>query len=50
MKSLGANWFIEGHIDFEYKKYILLSYLQDINSHFDNKPAYTQPGRPDFSL
>lgn len=40
MRQLGANWFIEGHIDFEYKKYILLSYLQDINSHFGNNRLY----------
>jgi hypothetical protein len=40
MRQLGANWFIEGHIDFEYKKYILLSYLQEINSHFGNKRLY----------
>ncbi|MET3501037.1 hypothetical protein ABIC45_002649 [Mucilaginibacter rubeus] len=40
MRQLGANWFIEGHIDFEYKKYILLSYLQEINSHFDNSRLY----------
>ena len=40
MKSLGANWFIEGSIDFEHKKYILLDYLQEINSHFDRSRLY----------
>ncbi|UOE49709.1 hypothetical protein MTO98_01315 [Mucilaginibacter sp. SMC90] len=40
MRQLGVNWFIEGHIDFEYKKYILLSYLQEINSHFNNGRLY----------
>src|SRR3982750_1995250 len=40
MKPLSVNWFIEGYIDFEYKKYILLSYLQEINSHFDNSRLY----------
>jgi hypothetical protein len=40
MRQLGANWFIEGHIDFEYKKYILLSYLQEINRHFGNSQLY----------
>lgn len=40
MKSLGINWFIEGRIDFEYKKYILLDYLQEINSHFDKSKLY----------
>jgi hypothetical protein len=40
MKSLGINWFIEGYIDFEHKKYILLDYLQEINSHFDRSRLY----------
>ncbi len=40
MKSLGANWFIEGSIDFEHKKYILLDYLQEINRHFDRSKLY----------
>ncbi|MDB5011464.1 MAG: hypothetical protein JWQ06_2253 [Mucilaginibacter sp.] len=40
MKSLGINWFIEGSIDFEYKKYILLAYLQEINQHFDKSRLY----------
>ncbi len=40
MKSLGINWFIEGSIDFEYKKYILLDYLQEINRHFDKSRLY----------
>lgn len=40
MKSLGINWFIEGSIDFEYKKYILLAYLQEITRHFDKSKLY----------
>lgn len=40
MKSLGINWFIEGTVDFEYKKYILLDYLQQIQRHFDNTRLY----------
>jgi len=40
LKSLGLNWFIEGSIDFEYKKYILLDYLQEINRHFDKSKLY----------
>lgn len=40
MKSLGVNWFIEGSIDFEHKKYILLDYLQEINRHFDRSKLY----------
>ncbi|MDP9080421.1 MAG: hypothetical protein M3O71_23610 [Bacteroidota bacterium] len=40
MKSLGINWFIEGSIDFEYKKYVLLDYLQEINRHFDKSKLY----------
>ena len=40
MKSLGLNWFIEGSIDFEHKKYILLDYLQEINRYFDRSKLY----------
>jgi len=40
MKSLGINWFIEGRIDFEFKKYILLDYLQEINRHFNKSQLY----------
>ncbi len=40
MKSLGINWFIEGSLDFEDKKYILLDYLQEINRHFDKSKLY----------
>jgi hypothetical protein len=40
MKSLGTNWFIEGSIDFEHKKYVLLAYLQEINRHFDRSRLY----------
>lgn len=40
MKSLGVNWFIEGSIDFEYKKYVLLDYLQEINRRFDKNNLY----------
>ena len=40
MKSLGINWFIDGCIDFEHKKYILLDYIQQINRHFDKNNLY----------
>src|ERR1700709_2407061 len=40
MKELSKNWFIEGTIDFEHKKYILLDYLQEINRHFDKIRLY----------
>ncbi|OKS89295.1 hypothetical protein [Mucilaginibacter polytrichastri] len=40
MKSLGINWFIDGSIDFEHKKYILLDYMQEINRHFDKSKLY----------
>src|SRR5277367_2387943 len=40
MKELSKNWFIEGSIDFEHKKYILLDYLQEINRHFDRSKLY----------
>ncbi|AFD08445.1 hypothetical protein [Solitalea canadensis] len=40
MKTLNDNWFTEGRIDFELKKYTLLSYLQDINLHFRKNKLY----------
>jgi benzoyl-CoA reductase/2-hydroxyglutaryl-CoA dehydratase subunit BcrC/BadD/HgdB len=40
MKTLSMNWFIEGAIDFEFKKYVLLDYLQEINRHFDRSQLY----------
>src|ERR1700750_522384 len=40
MKTLSANWFIEGYLDLEHKKYILLDYLQEINHHFDKSRLY----------
>ncbi len=40
MKELSQNWFIEGSIDFEYKKYVLMDYLQEINRHFDKSRLY----------
>jgi hypothetical protein len=40
LNSLGLNWFIEGSLDFEHKKYVLLNYLQEINRHFDKSKLY----------
>lgn len=40
MKSLSVNWFIEGSIDFEHKKYVLLAYLKEINQHFHSTKLY----------
>ena len=40
MNTLSSNWFIEGRVDFEHKKYIILSYLQNINHHFHANKLY----------
>lgn len=40
MNSLGLNWFVEGSLDFEHKKYVLLNYLQEINRYFDKTKLY----------
>lgn len=40
MKSLSETWFADGYIDFELKKYTLLAYLQEINSHFSRNELY----------
>ena len=40
MKELTENWYSEGLLDFEYKKYILLAYLKEINTSFKNQELY----------
>lgn len=40
MKTLDKNWLTEGLIDFEYKKYLVLAYLQDVKHHFSQKKLY----------
>ncbi len=40
MKALGLNWVTEGLIDFEYKKYVLLDFLQSISKDFDERKIY----------
>lgn len=42
MKQLSETWFAEGYIDFELKKYTLLSYLQQITRYFDENKLYPQ--------
>ena len=37
---LSANWITEKHIDFEYKKYLLLGYLQRVNENFTESKLY----------
>jgi hypothetical protein len=40
MGELKENWLTEGLIDFEYKKYILLSYLTKVKSAFNKNELY----------
>lgn len=40
MKKLALNWLTEGQLDFEYKKYILLAYLQEIGKKFKDQKLY----------
>lgn len=40
MEQLSINWFVEGRIDFEIKKYTLLSYLTHINHQFNKNKLY----------
>src|SRR3978361_1471014 len=42
IKSLSENWFAEGYIDFELKKYTLLAYLQHVNTFFNQNMLYPQ--------
>lgn len=40
MKNLDENWIFNKTIDFEYKQYILLAYLQQVNRSFNNMELY----------
>lgn len=40
MKKLDANWLTQDLIDFEYKKYILLAYLQEVKNSFKQVELY----------
>jgi len=40
MTTLSNNWFCDGNADFEYKKYVLLGYLQYVNRHFKDSMLY----------
>lgn len=40
MKQLDNNWLSEGLIDFEYKKYVFLSYLTYVQKQFSDKKLY----------
>ena len=40
MIELKQDWLTDGHIDFEYKKYLLLAYLQQAENEFDAKRLY----------
>jgi len=40
MVKLNHDWLTEGLIDFEYKKYILLSYIKDVRKNFDRTCLY----------
>ncbi len=39
-KKLNDNWITEQHIDFEYKKYLLLAYLQQVSERFEETRLY----------
>lgn len=40
METLNKNWLTEGLLDFEYKKYVLLAYLQNVKQHFNKTELY----------
>lgn len=40
MKKLSINWLTEGLLDFEYKKYELLAYLQNVSMSFSESKLY----------
>ncbi|MDN4164140.1 hypothetical protein QWY31_01440 [Cytophagales bacterium LB-30] len=40
MEKLDHDWITQGIVDFEYKKYVLLAYLQRVKARFDGKCLY----------
>lgn len=40
MKKLDPNWLINGLVDYEYKKYLLMAYLQEVRSSFSRTELY----------
>ena len=40
MENLSKDWLTQGLIDFEYKKYVLLDYLQTVNASFNRVELY----------
>jgi len=40
MEKLSKDWLTQGLIDFEYKKYLLLAYLQTVKNSFDRIELY----------
>ncbi len=42
MNTLGKDWLTEGLIDYEYKKYVLLAYLQGVKKDFESTYLYPQ--------
>lgn len=40
MQKLNNDWFLEGTLDFEYKKYLLLAYLQHVSREFAEVRLY----------
>lgn len=44
MGTLSENWLTEDLMDFEYKKYLVLAYLQNVKNHFNEQKLY-----PDFA-
>jgi hypothetical protein len=40
MIELKQDWLTDGQIDFEYKKYLVLGYLQQVEQEFDAKKLY----------
>lgn len=40
MEKLDKDWITNGLIDFEYKKYVLLAYLQHVKNNFDQARLY----------
>ena len=40
MEKLPKDWLTQGWVDFEYKKYVILAYLQQVQHNFSNQKLF----------
>ncbi len=46
MQALSSDWFMQNWLDSEYQQYVVMAYLQSVNTHFSNNQLH--PALPDL--